>query len=210
MLSNQGDSGTQPAGLGNGCPGPDAAALGERVGRDHAAMDRIGEGNHSDGTVLQARVGLLFTGRKEAVGIDVQTLRLEKFSQEGTVKLSRIRPFCGRILLDQRLRINDLAVAAGGENAAKLLNLTVSVVARMDASTTKAHPQTPPMAVNTTRRTSLVRSLVFFFAIVPRNYTRYDAPNSLGPTLGASDFALRTLCEVGNSPCLSYTYESAR
>ena len=43
----------------------------------------------------------------------------------GTVKLSRIRPFCGRILLDQRLRINDLAVAAGGENAAKLLNLTV-------------------------------------------------------------------------------------
>ncbi len=125
LLSNQGDSGTQPAGLGNGCPGPDAAALGELVGRDHAAMDRIGEGNHSDGTVLQARVGLLFAGRKEAVGIDVQTLRLERFSQEGTVKLSRIRPFCGRILLDQRLRINDLAVAAGGENAAKLLNLTV-------------------------------------------------------------------------------------
>ena len=44
---------------------------------------------------------------------------------EGTVKLSRICPFCGRILLDQRLIINDLAVAAGGENAAKLLNLTV-------------------------------------------------------------------------------------
>ena len=43
----------------------------------------------------------------------------------GTVKLSRICPFCGRILLDQRLIINDLAVAAGGENAAKLLNLTV-------------------------------------------------------------------------------------
>ena len=43
----------------------------------------------------------------------------------GTVKLSRICPFCGRILLDQRLRINDLAVAPGGENAAKLLNLTV-------------------------------------------------------------------------------------
>ena len=39
--------------------------------------------------------------------------------------MSRIRPFCGRILLDQRLRINDLAVAASGENAAKLLNLTV-------------------------------------------------------------------------------------
>ena len=38
---------------------------------------------------------------------------------EGTVKLSRICPFCGRILLDQRLRINYLAVAAGGENAAK-------------------------------------------------------------------------------------------
>ena len=45
--------------------------------------------------------------------------------RKGTVKLSRIRPFCGRILLDQRLRINDLAGAAGGENAAKLLNLTV-------------------------------------------------------------------------------------
>ena len=48
-------------------------------------------------------------------------------SQGGTVKLSRICPFCGRILLDQRLRINDLAVAAGGENAAKLLNLTVPI-----------------------------------------------------------------------------------
>ena len=48
----------------------------------------------------------------------------------GTVKLSRICPFCGRILLDQRLRINDLAVAAGGENAAKLLNLTVPSSAR--------------------------------------------------------------------------------
>ena len=44
----------------------------------------------------------------------------------GTVKLSRICPFCGRIPLDQRLRINDLAVAASCENAAKLLNLTVS------------------------------------------------------------------------------------
>ena len=44
--------------------------------------------------------------------------------KSGTVKLSRICPFCGRILLDQRLGINNLAVAAGGENAAKLLNLT--------------------------------------------------------------------------------------
>ena len=50
---------------------------------------------------------------------------------KGTVKLSRICPFCGRILLDQRLRINDLAVAAGGENAAKLLNLTVPIVVLM-------------------------------------------------------------------------------
>ena len=48
-----------------------------------------------------------------------------KMTRLGTVKLSRICPFCGRIPLDQRLRINDLAVAAGGENAAKLLNLTV-------------------------------------------------------------------------------------
>ena len=44
----------------------------------------------------------------------------------GTVKLSRICSFRGRILLDHRLRINDLAVAAGGENAAKLLNLKCS------------------------------------------------------------------------------------
>ena len=51
--------------------------------------------------------------------ISVRTVRAP-----GTVKLSRICAFCGRILLDQRLIINDLAVAAGGENAAKLLNLT--------------------------------------------------------------------------------------
>ena len=56
----------------------------------------------------------------------------------GTVKLSRICPFCGRILLDQRLRINDLAVAAGGENAAKLLNLTVPAKGRNVAAATAA------------------------------------------------------------------------
>ena len=50
---------------------------------------------------------------------------IDTVRRKGTVKSSRICPFCGRILLDQRLRINDLAVAAGGENAAKLLNLTV-------------------------------------------------------------------------------------
>ena len=50
---------------------------------------------------------------------------MRKERPRGTLKLSRICPFCGRILLDQRLIINDLAVAAGGENAAKLLNLTV-------------------------------------------------------------------------------------
>ena len=49
-------------------------------------------------------------------------------THKGTAKLSRICPFRGRILLDQRLIINDLAVAAGGENAAKLLNLTVPVI----------------------------------------------------------------------------------
>ena len=54
--------------------------------------------------------------------------RVPRGTVVGTVKLSRICPFCGRILLDQRLRINDLAVAAGGENAAKLLNLTVPLV----------------------------------------------------------------------------------
>ena len=53
--------------------------------------------------------------------------------RKGTVKLSKIRPFCGRILLDQRLRINDLAVAPSGENAAKLLNLTVPFRARIAA-----------------------------------------------------------------------------
>ena len=50
--------------------------------------------------------------------------------------MSRICPFCGRILLDQRLRINDLAVAAGGENAAKLLNLTVPFSRRYERSAT--------------------------------------------------------------------------
>ena len=33
------------------------------------------------------------------------------------------------------------------------------------------------------QRTSLVRSLVFAFPILPRNYTRYDAANTLGPAL---------------------------
>ena len=69
----------------------------------------------------------------ESVLVKQQLLILNRLRQrlpnlrtsDGTVKLSRICPFCGRILLDQRLRINDLAVAAGGENAAKLLNLTV-------------------------------------------------------------------------------------
>ena len=45
-------------------------------------MDRIGERNHSDRTAQQARVGLLFTGCKEAVEIDVQALRLERFPHE--------------------------------------------------------------------------------------------------------------------------------
>ena len=82
LLSNQGDFRTQPAGFGNGCSGSDAAALGERIGRDHAAMDRIGERDHSDGAVLQAGVGLLFAGRKEAVEIKIQALRLKRFSHE--------------------------------------------------------------------------------------------------------------------------------
>ena len=56
--------------------------LGLRVGRDHTAVARIGERNHSDGTALQAGVGLLFTGRKETVEIDVQTLRVERFPHE--------------------------------------------------------------------------------------------------------------------------------
>ena len=70
----------------------------------------------------------------EVEGKDNRSINIDKLRQlEGTVKLSRIRPFCGRILLDQRLRINDLAVAAGGENAAKLLNLTVPFRARIAA-----------------------------------------------------------------------------
>ena len=44
---------------------------------------------------------------------------------ERAVQLSRIRPFCGRVPLNLRLGLNDLAAAVGGENAAKLLNLTV-------------------------------------------------------------------------------------
>ena len=45
--------------------------------------------------------------------------------KNGTVKLSRIHPFCGRVPRNLRLGINDLAGAPGGKNAAKLLNLTV-------------------------------------------------------------------------------------
>ena len=33
------------------------------------------------------------------------------------------------------------------------------------------------------QRTSLARSLVFAFPIVPRNYRRYEAANTLGPAL---------------------------
>ena len=45
--------------------------------------------------------------------------------RKGTVNLSRIRPFCGRILLKLRPGINDLQVVEGDENAAKQLNLTI-------------------------------------------------------------------------------------
>ena len=38
-----------------------------------------------------------------------------------TVKLSRIRPFCGRMPSDLRLGINDLAARADSEDADKLL-----------------------------------------------------------------------------------------
>ena len=57
----------------------------------------------------------------------ILAVRWHNFRYTGTVKLSRICPFCEKILLDQRLRINDLAVAAGGENAAKLLDSTLMV-----------------------------------------------------------------------------------
>ena len=67
--------------------------------------------------------------QNSGVSIFAESPVRESAELAGTVKLSRICPFCGRILLDQRLRINDLAVAAGGENAAKLLNLTVPVEA---------------------------------------------------------------------------------
>ena len=62
----------------------------------------------------------------------------------GTVKLSRICPFCGRILLDQRLRINDLAVAAGCENAAKLLNLTVPPKGDFERGSRRCVPDRDP------------------------------------------------------------------
>ena len=45
----------------------------------------------------------------------------------------------------------------------------------------------------------MVRSLVFAFPVVPRNYTWFDAANNRGlAPRTASDFALRTFCEVGN------------
>ena len=43
----------------------------------------------------------------------------------------------------------------------------------------------------------MVRSLVFAFPVVPRNYTRFDAANNCGlAPRTASDFALRAFCEV--------------
>ena len=50
-----------------------------------------------------------------------------------------------------------------------------------------------------TQRMSLVRSLVFAFPIVPRNYTWFDAANNRGlAPRTASHFALRAFCEVPN------------
>ena len=57
---------------------------------------------------------------------------------KGTVKLSRIRPFCGRVPLNLRLGINDLVAAEGCENAAKLLNLTSTLRARDNGCSTTA------------------------------------------------------------------------
>ena len=48
----------------------------------------------------------------------------------GTVNLSRIRPVCGRNLLDPRLEINGLEVVEGCENVAEELKLTVPYPSR--------------------------------------------------------------------------------
>ena len=49
-------------------------------------------------------------------------------------------------------------------------------------------------------RTSLVRSLVFSFSIVPRNYTRFEAPNDLGPALGRPLISLSGLFAKSATP----------
>ena len=74
-----------------------------------------------ESAAIASRMFWQITARRHPVPPEAR----RRIRERGTVKLSRICPFCGRILLDQRLIINDLAVAAGGENAAKLLNLTV-------------------------------------------------------------------------------------
>ena len=52
----------------------------------------------------------------------------------------------------------------------------------------------------------MVRSLVFAFPVVPRNYTWFDAANNRGlAPLKASDFALRAFCEVPNPSTVSGT-----
>ena len=58
-------------------------------------------------------------------GTCLATIRQGKIGPDGTVKLSRIRPFWGRYLLKPRPRIYDLEVVEGGENATKQLKLTI-------------------------------------------------------------------------------------
>ena len=65
---------------------------------------------------------------RRLIGADSETARWYEgkgIDGTGTVKLSRIRPFCGRILLKLRPGINDLEVVEGDENATKQLNLTL-------------------------------------------------------------------------------------
>ena len=71
-LGDQRDFRALAAGVRDGHAGRDPGAFGHRVGGDHAALDGPRERERA---ALQLAIGLFFTGRKEAIEIDVQLLR---------------------------------------------------------------------------------------------------------------------------------------
>ena len=88
------------------------------------ASERTGQAGHASRAERVKRRGH-FQGRVGSAGGRACGESGRTRAPRGTVKLSRICPFCRCIPLELSLRINDLEAVAGGENAAKQLNLTV-------------------------------------------------------------------------------------